>query len=180
MLTLTPRDYQQSIFETAKQANTLVVLPTGLGKTLIALMLSIHRLKQFPTTKTLVLAPTRPLVEQHLETFKSNLPDLFAEIHIFTGSVPAEQRKILWETGEIIFSTPQCIANDVSNNLYNLNEVTLLVIDEAHRCLKNYDYNKVSQFYHSQSLNPLVLGLTASPGSDYDKIKQIFLNLNIQ
>jgi len=180
MLTLTPRDYQQSIFETAKQANTLVVLPTGLGKTLIALMLSIHRLKQFPTTKTLVLAPTRPLVEQHLNTFKENLPDLFAEIHIFTGSVPAEQRKILWETGEIIFSTPQCIANDVSNNLYNLNEVTLLVIDEAHRCLKNYDYNKVSQFYHSQSLNPLVLGLTASPGSDYDKVKQICLNLNIQ
>ena len=40
---LAPRDYQKEIFETAKGANTLVVLPTGLGKTLIAMMLSVHR-----------------------------------------------------------------------------------------------------------------------------------------
>jgi len=77
LLNLTPREYQQRIFDTAKDNNTLVVLPTGLGKTLIALLLAIERLKQFPTSKILFLAPTKPLVEQHYESFQKNLPELF-------------------------------------------------------------------------------------------------------
>ena len=66
LLNISPREYQKAIFEIAKDNNTLVILPTGLGKTLIALMLSIDRLKKFPGQKILILAPTRPLVEQHL------------------------------------------------------------------------------------------------------------------
>jgi len=92
-LPITPRDYQTSIFNTAKNSNTLVVLPTGLGKTLIAIMLAIERKKLYPLSRVLFLAPTRPLVEQHFQTFKSILPELFAQLEIFTGSVPAEKRK---------------------------------------------------------------------------------------
>src|SRR3989344_238499 len=117
---VSPRDYQKSIFETAKDNNTLVVLPTGIGKTLIALMLSVERLKKHPTSKILFLAPTRPLVEQHFEYFKKHLPELFAELHLFTGSVNAKKRKELWQTAEIIFSTPQCVANDLKHYLYDL------------------------------------------------------------
>src|SRR3989337_2837266 len=95
ILGIEPRDYQKSIFETAKEKNTLVVLPTGIGKTLIALMLSIERLKKHPATKVLFLAPTRPLVEQHFEYFKKHLPELFAELHLFLGSVNAKKRKSL-------------------------------------------------------------------------------------
>ena len=153
MIDLAPRDYQKNIFETAKNKNTLVVLPTGLGKTLIALMLSIERKTLFPESKILFLAPTKPLVEQHFETFRSQLPDLFADLQLFTGSVSAEKRKKIWQTAEIIFSTPQCIANDLANALYNLNDVSLLIIDEAHRCLKNYDYTKVVSSYKEQSSN---------------------------
>lgn len=174
------RDYQKSIFESAKEENTLVVLPTGLGKTLIALMLSIERQKLHPGKKNLILAPTRPLVEQHLESFKKELPELFADIQLFTGEIPAEKRKQIWKTADIIFSTPQCIANDIENNLYNLSEVSLLVIDEAHRCLKNYDYTKVVNHYKNQSTTPLILGLTASPGSDADKVRQICAHLDIK
>ena len=79
-ISMEPREYQQKIFETARDANTLVVLPTGLGKTLIALMLAVDRKKKFPLERVLILAPTRPLVEQHYNSFKENLPELFADL----------------------------------------------------------------------------------------------------
>lgn len=84
---INPRKYQLDIYETCKEKNCLVVLPTGIGKTLIALMLSIHTQKKFPATKTLFLAPTRPLAEQHLNYFKNHLPELFAELTLFTGKI---------------------------------------------------------------------------------------------
>ena len=165
-MTLEPREYQRAIVETAKKANTLVVLPTGIGKTMIALLLTMHRLNEKRPSKALIMAPTKPLIEQHYETFKKNLPELFGELNLFTGEVPGKERKKLWQGADIIFSTPQCIANDLKKELYNLSEVSLLIIDEAHRCLKNYDYTTVVDFYKRQALDQRILGLTASPGSD--------------
>ena len=178
-IALKPRDYQQKIFETARDNNTLVVLPTGLGKTLISLMLAVERKKKFPLSKILFLAPTRPLVEQHFETFKKNLPELWAELQLFTGSVTAKKRRELFDETEIIFSTPQCIANDLRSGLYSLRDVSLLVIDEAHRCLKNYDYTKVVDYYKNQAENVRIIGMTASPGSDDSRVKEICRHLAI-
>ncbi|MDP2947584.1 MAG: DEAD/DEAH box helicase family protein, partial [Nanoarchaeota archaeon] len=175
-----PRDYQVSIFNTCKEKDCLVVLPTGTGKTLIAIMMTIYRFKKFPLEKILILAPTRPLIEQHFESFRKNLPENWADMQTFTGKTPAENRKKIWQTAEIIFSTPQCIANDLNKNLYQLSDVSLLIVDECHRCLKNYSYNKVAQKYKEQSANKRILGLTASPGSDKDTIQQVCKNLGIE
>lgn len=177
---ITPRDYQQKIFETCLNKNCLVVLPTGLGKTLVALMLTIGRMKKFPGEKVVFLAPTKPLAEQHLNYFKKYLPELFADMQLFTGAINAEKRRKIWRTADIIFSTPQCIANDVKNDLYNLDEVCLLIEDEAHKCLKNYDYNYVAQQYKKQAEHQRIVGLTASPGSEKPKIKNICRNLSIE
>jgi ERCC4-related helicase len=179
VIKIEPREYQKAIFETAKDFNTLVVLPTGLGKTLIALLLAVQRIQKHPGSKILFVAPTKPLVEQHYNTFSQNLPDLFAELTLFTGEIAAEKRKELWNTAEIIFSTPQCIANDLENSLYNLEDVSLLIVDEAHRCLKNYDYTVVVDYYKRTAKKQRILGLTASPGSDIDNVRQICLNLNV-
>jgi ERCC4-related helicase len=179
-LPIKPREYQQRIFETASRANTLVVLPTGLGKTLIALLLAVNRMEKFPGSKILFLAPTRPLADQHFKTFTKNLPELFAEMELFTGEVAAPKRKKIFQTAEIIFSTPQCIANDLNSGLYSLHDVSLLIIDEAHRCLKNYDYTKVVEFYKQQATNVRILGLTASPGSDKRKVEEICKHLDVQ
>ena len=178
--TIQPRKYQQEIYENCKEKSCLVVLPTGIGKTLIALMLSIYTQKKFPGTKTLFLAPTRPLAEQHLEYFKKHLPELFAELTLFTGKTHAEKRQELWQSADIIFSTPQCVSNDIRNNLYTLEEVTLLIEDECHKCLKNYSYTDVARKYKEQAKNPKVLGLTASPGVDKETIKKISQNLGIE
>ena len=174
------RDYQASILESCKQKNTLVVLPTGVGKTLIALHLLIHRLREHPGSKILFLAPTKPLVEQHYDYVNKQLPELFAERIMFTGEIKAPERKKLFNTGEIILSTPQCIANDLAKHLYSLHDVSLIIIDEAHRCLKEYDYTKVVQSYKQQALHPRILGLTASPGSDPEIVRQICGHLAIE
>ncbi|MDP1729211.1 MAG: helicase-related protein [archaeon] len=179
LLTIKPRKYQQEIYESCKNQNCLVVLPTGIGKTLIALMLAITRQKEFPGSKILFLAPTRPLAEQHLSYFKKHLPELFADLQLFTGKINASNRRKIWQTAEIIFSTPQCIGNDLKKGLYNLTEVSLLIEDECHRCLKNYAYTYVAQKYNETAINPRVLGLTASPGAERKTIEQIAKNLNI-
>ena len=175
-----PRQYQQKIFETCIKKNCLVVLSTGLGKTLIALMAAIERMKKFPGEKVVFLAPTRPLAEQHLRYFKKHLPELFADMQIFTGKVNPKNRKEIWETADMIFSTPQCIANDIKNNLYDLRDVCLLVEDEAHRCIKNYDYNFIAKNYSDNAAHPRIIGLTASPGSEKSKINEICKNLSIE
>jgi len=150
--TIKPREYQKNIYENCKDKNCLVVLPTGTGKTLIALMLTINRLKKHPDNKVLFLAPTRPLAEQHFNYFTKHLPELFGTLELFTGKVQAPKRKKLWETSDIIFSTPQCISNDLKNNFYNLSDVCLLIEDECHRCLKNYAYNKVAKLLEQTQL----------------------------
>ena len=176
------RDYQLNILETAKKNNTLVVIPTGLGKTLIALLLAKHYLSENPKSKVLFLAPTRPLAQQHYEYFQKNLPELYAELQLFTGKINAKKRQSLWQLADIIFSTPQCIANDLKKYRINLENVSLLIEDEAHRCLKNYDYTYVARKFLEQTkeIERRILGLTASPGSDLSVIREICKNLNIE
>lgn len=173
-----PREYQKAISETASKKNTLVVLPTGLGKTLIALMLAENRFNLFPESKIIFLAPTRPLVEQHYYYFKknSNLTDLY----LVTGKINSKKRKEIFQEAKVIFSTPQCIENDLKNNLISLDNVSLLIEDECHRCLRNYSYTFVAQKYLEQAKNPRILGLTASPSSEPEKIREICKNLNIE
>ena len=180
ILSIKPRKYQEEIAKNCLEKNCLVVLPTGLGKTLIALMVAIERINQFPNKKVLFLAPTRPLAEQHLNYFNEKLPELWAEKNLFTGNIKKEKRKELWNISNIIFSTPQCVANDVKNKLYSLKDVSLLIEDEAHRCVKNYDYTYVANKYGEQGKDKRIIGLTASPGSDSKKIKEIAKNLLIE
>lgn len=175
----TPRLYQETILNTCVNKNTLVVLPTGMGKTAIALMLASYKLSQFPDSKILILSPTRPLIAQHLKTFQKHMDFPLEKLTLFTGKVPSEKRKELWQNSQIIFSTPQCIENDIEENRINLNNVSLVVFDESHRAVKEYSYVKVAQKYLEQSSTPKILALTASPGSTKEKIDEICKTLSI-
>jgi len=176
---LKPRLYQESIFNTAAKSNTLVVLPTGLGKTVIAIMLAIHRLNQFPQSKVVFLAPTKPLCNQHIETFKKHLITN-QNFEVLTGGISPEKRKELWETSQIVFATPQTIANDINKGKISLEKVSLLIVDEAHRAIGDYDYVFIAKNYMQIANNPRILALTASPGSEKEKIEQIRKNLFIE
>ncbi len=175
-----PRLYQETILATASQKNTLVVLPTGMGKTAIAMMLAAHRLKNFPNSKIILLAPTKPLAQQHLETFKKYLEIGEQNYVLFTGEIAPEKRALQWNSAKIIFATPQGLENDVINSKIKLDEVSLMVFDEAHRATGDYSYNFIAQQYEKKARFPRILALTASPGSDETKITEVCKNLFIE
>jgi Fanconi anemia group M protein len=174
------REYQLAIAETASEKNTLVVLPTGMGKTLIGLFVTAKRLQQFPDSKIIIMAPTRPLSAQHKKTFEkfTNLDK--EEVVLVTGKIKPEERSKLYEKGKIIIATPQTIKNDLENNRLNFENFALTLFDEAHRAVKDYAYPYVAKKYMLQAKNPLILALTASPGGTYERIEEICKNLFIK
>ena len=175
-----PRLYQETILNTAAEKNTLVVLPTGMGKTNIFLMLSAQRLKQFPNSKILFIGPTKPLIDQYFSVFKEHFEIDEKEMSIFTGMVSPEKRGELWKKSKIIFSTPQGLENDIISNRINLGEVCLLGVDEAHRAVGDYAYVFVAKQFMKLSNFPRIIALTASPGSDMEKIQEVCKNLFIE
>ncbi len=175
-----PRLYQETILNTAVRKNTLVVLPTGMGKTALAFMLTVQRLKQYPDSKILLLSPTKPLCEQHVQSFIKHLDINEEKIVLFTGNVKPEKREELWKQAQIIISTPQGLENDVINKKINLEEISLLVVDEAHHATGDYSYVWLAKQYNRHARFSRILALTASPGSDLEKIKEICKNLFIE
>ncbi len=173
------REYQRAIAKSALTANTLVVLPTGLGKTIVALLVAADRLTAHPQSKILILAPTRPLVLQHAQFFKEHFPDKNAKSTVLTGETPASSRETAFDDSTTIFATPEVIRNDVSADRYNLRNVSLIVFDEAHRCVRSYAYSEVAQSYKLQATNPLILGLTASPSAKKSRVEEICEKLAI-
>ena len=171
------RKYQISIAEVAKKESLMVVLPTGLGKTTVALLVILERLAK---GKILFLAPTRPLVEQHSAFLKEVLTLDASLIQTFTGTVLADRREKLWDEAKIIVSTPQIIENDLLSTRIDLSDVALLILDECHRAVGNYSYVYIVEKYAGQAKEPLVLGMTASPGSDKEKIKEICASLGVK
>ncbi len=174
------RHYQNNIVNSCKNKNSLVVLPTGLGKTIIAILLIDHTLKKYPSSKIIILAPTRPLVSQHRDSCEKFLNIDPEEITLLTGKITPEKRIILFKNSKIIISTPQVIKNDLMRGRYDLTQVSLIVFDEAHKTKGNYAYNFLSKEYIDTCNDPLILGLTASPGKNYERIQEICDNLYIE
>ncbi|NHJ05632.1 MAG: DEAD/DEAH box helicase [Candidatus Heimdallarchaeota archaeon] len=174
------RLYQQTIFASSLKSNTLVVLPTGLGKTIILALLTARRMEQFPQSFILILAPTKPLVEQHLKTFRNVINVIEDEIVMLSGDILPEKRRKLWKQGQIIIATPQVVENDLLAGRLNLQNCSLLGVDEAHRAVGDYAYVYVAKQYLKTSSRPLIFAITASPGSDQSKIQHVCDNLSIK
>jgi len=175
----TPRIYQENILKTTLDYNTLVVLPTGMGKTAISILLSIERLNKYPFSKILICSPTKPLCQQHLESFKKYTNLSPNSIVLFTGSILPIKRQELIENSKILIATPQTIESDIKNNRLSLKNFSLLTIDEAHRSRQKFANTIITKIYKETSQFPKILALTASPGGTKEKINEIVKNLFI-
>ena len=120
-------------------------------------------------TKIIVLAPTRPLISQHFEVFKKLLTIPEDKIAFLIGSIPAKKRIQVFADSQILFYTPETLRNDVLQSRYSLNEVGLIVFDEAHRASGEYAYCSIAKMYKTQNPDGRILALTASPGSTKEK-----------
>jgi Fanconi anemia group M protein len=175
---LEEREYQMELARRAGETDSLVCLPTGLGKTTVSLLVTARRLHEHGGT-ALMLAPTKPLVTQHAEFYREALAVPDEEIVVFTGEVRPDDRAALWEDARVVLATPQVVENDLLGGRISLSSVTHCTFDECHRATGKYAYNYIAQRYHEDAAAPLVTGMSASPGDDEEAILQVCENLGL-
>ena len=168
------RDYQINLAQQAKTENSLIVLPTGLGKTTIAL----HVIADFLSKRKggiLFLAPTRVLANQHYEFLKNTVR--LDDITLITGEDLLAKRKKLW-INSIICATPEIVRNDIIRKIVDVSQFSLVIFDEAHRAVGDYAYTTIAEQLNID--NTRILGMTATLPSEKEKAKEVCDNLHIK
>ncbi|GBG29843.1 ATP-dependent DNA helicase MPH1 [Hondaea fermentalgiana] len=173
------REYQFSIVRAALLRNTLVVLPTGLGKTFIAAVVMFNIMRWFPTGKVIFVAPTKPLVSQQVEACHKIVGIDESLTGRMMGNIAASKRKEHWKTKRLFYCTPQTAENDCKTGLVPMEEVVCVVIDEAHRATGNYAFTNLIKELRSKTRNFRILALSATPGNDKARVQEVVDNLHV-
>ena len=177
---LEDRGYQRQLAEAALRTHTLVCLPTGLGKTAVSLLATAERLAGDVVNKSLLLAPTKPLVQQHAEFYREALEVPDDEVVVYTGDTRPDSRADLWSGARIVVATPEVVENDLVGSRIDLSDVVHCTFDECHRATGDYAYNYIAECYHEQARDPLTTGMSASPGDDEEAILEVCHNLGLR
>ncbi|KAG6866814.1 hypothetical protein C0991_008750 [Blastosporella zonata] len=173
------RDYQFNIVKRCLFDNTIVALPTGLGKTFIAGVIMLNYYRWFPEGKVVFVAPTKPLVAQQIEACHQTCGIPGCDAAELTGQIPKPVRGRLWKEKRIFYMTPQTLINDLTSENCDVRDIVLLVIDEAHRATGDYAYNQVVRFLMAKNPHFRILALTATPGGNPDAVQNLIDGLHI-
>lgn len=167
------RDYQVNLADQAIKENCIVVLPTGLGKTAIALHVIAEYLSK-GTGGVLFVAPTRVLVNQHYEFLKNNLT--LDDVSLITGEDTIQKRTKLWNNS-VICATPEITKNDFDRGIVSPNQFNLVIFDEVHRTVGDYAYSGIAQRFENSDAR--LVGMTATLPSEKQKATEILTRLKI-
>lgn len=172
------REYQTAIAVEALQDNSLIVLPTGMGKTPV--LLQVIMAKWDEVDKILIMAPTRPLVEQHRRFFRAMLADEPSDFVEFVHGLvqPAEREKI-YHFNKVIITTPQTARHDIEEGILDPRRFGIVCFDECHRAVGEYDYCHVAALFRQAESKALMIGMTASPGTDQESVDEVCMNLGL-
>ncbi|KOS16747.1 ATP-dependent DNA helicase MPH1 [Escovopsis weberi] len=173
------RDYQFSIVKNSLYNNTLVALPTGLGKTFIAATVMLNFYRWTNKAKIVFVAPTKPLVSQQIDACFHIAGIPRSDTTLLTGEVAPALRADEWKQRRVFFMTPQTLVNDLSHGYADPKSIALIVIDEAHRATGEYAYAKATKLIRRFSNSFRVLALTATPGSKVEMVQEVIDNLGI-
>ncbi|CAL1527140.1 unnamed protein product, partial [Lymnaea stagnalis] len=174
------RDYQYNIVQQSLFKNTLVVLPTGLGKTFIAAVVMYNLYRWFPQGKIVFMAPTKPLVAQQINACYNIMGIPKEDTVEMTGTMPPTVRQKAWREKRVVFLTPQVITNDLSRGSCTAESIKCLVVDEAHKAVGNHSYCQVVIRELVKFARQFrVLALSATPGGDLKAVQQVINNLLI-
>ncbi|KAA3477366.1 Endoribonuclease Dicera [Gossypium australe] len=165
-----PRGYQLQVYEVAKRRNIIAVLDTGVGKTIIAVMLIKDFGQAIESTESkkliIFLAPTVHLVNQQFEYIKDHTS---LEVEQYYGAKGVDEWTLdCWEKEtkehDVLVMTPQILLDALRKAFLSLEMVSLMIIDECHRATGNHPYAKImKEFYHKSNNKPKIFGMTASP-----------------
>uniref|UniRef100_A0AAX7SPF4 RNA helicase n=1 Tax=Astatotilapia calliptera TaxID=8154 RepID=A0AAX7SPF4_ASTCA len=182
---ITLRDYQMEVAGPALEGkNIIVCLPTGSGKTRVAVYITKEHLDRRKAEgkprKVIVLVNKVPLVEQHYSA--EFLPFLKNKYKVERVSGDSQLKISFTEIvkkNDIIICTAQILENYLERaNSGEDEDLTLIIIDECHHTQKGGVYNHIMMRYLKQKHKnkrlvkeqkepvplPQILGLTASPG----------------
>ena len=168
------RDYQVSLADQAVGENCIVVLPTGLGKTAVALLVIAEYLSR-GTGAVLFLAPTRVLVSQHYDFLTSNMT--IQDIAIVTGEDAVQRRSRLWNGSSVVCATPEVARNDLARKIVSPGQFSLVIFDEVHRTVGDYAYSGIARSFENEPAR--ILGMTATLPSERAKATEIMTRLRI-
>ncbi|KAL7800300.1 hypothetical protein V8C37DRAFT_414204 [Trichoderma ceciliae] len=170
-----PREYQIDLYERARDENTIVVLDTGSGKTLIAALLLRHVLQLELRNRAgghehqfaFFLVEKVALCFQQHAVLTSNLEfpigRFFGEM---TGAVRSQE---FWDKqfaeNMAFVCTAQILLDLLACGFISMSQINLLVFDEAHHAKKNHPYARIIKDHYLRARNgrPRILGMTASP-----------------
>ena len=166
------RPYQEIAVDSASEAldkhgNTVVVAPTGAGKTI---MLSALIGQRCDTRRNvLVLQHRDELVNQNIDKFHRVNPS------ISTSVVNAEQKD--WE-GDTVFSMVQTLSRP--SNLENMKKIDMVVVDESHHVVAD-TYLRIINHAKETNENVEIVGFTATPNrGDKKGLRGVFTNCSHQ
>ncbi len=172
------RAFQLEAVDVALSSSTLLVLPTAAGKTAVAWMVIAEMLER-TNGWALMIAPTAALVKQHLDDLELVFDKDSTQPISMSGAIPPSKREGMWNKGRLVVSTPQVVRNDVNRGLLDLSDCCLLIIDEAHHSTGERAEAQVADLYLEFANEPLILGMTASPGSNIQKVEEICNRLRV-
>ncbi|XP_011310630.1 uncharacterized protein Fancm [Fopius arisanus] len=173
------RKYQFTIVKTALFNNTLVCLPTGLGKTFIAAVVMYNYFRWYPKGIIVFLAPTKPLVAQQIEACHDIMGIPTSETVELTGATNQTKRATAWREHRVIFATPQTFQKDLERSIVPTNFIKCIVIDEAHKALGKHAYSESIRMMHQANPYFRILALSATPGSKLEAVQEVIRNLRI-
>ena len=173
------RGYQIEATQACIRCSTLLVMPTGFGKTAVQWNCIADALES-GISKIVITAPTVGLVEQQRRMVLERILIDEEDVRTYTGGDRPAKRGAIWEEATIIIATPQVIRNDVDSGLIHLDNVGLLIIDEAHHAKGNHATGQVADRYQHQAKVPWLVAATASPGSTQRSIEQLWNRLNVK
>lgn len=195
---ITPRDYQIESFSHSIVNNSIVCLPTGTGKTLVAFMFMRFFSYQNPSKLAVFLAPKIALIQQQYAKFLDEIINPSTKAFYMTSESTYDERegflnefkeyveKKDYSKNYFVFLTPQYFYNLIAGKELFFHNCCAIVFDEAHHTSKNNAYMKIMELYsqiQDENFKPALLGLTASLAGeeDFDKtilrIKEISSNL---
>ncbi|EMC91542.1 hypothetical protein BAUCODRAFT_570103 [Baudoinia panamericana UAMH 10762] len=171
-----PREYQWELFQRAQKSNTIAVLDTGSGKTLIAVLLLKWiidvELERRATGEqpqiAFFLVASVTLVYQQLAVLQQNLDHPVARVCGADGVdnwSKARWMKLFVEN-KVIVATADVLHACLAHSFISMKQISLLIFDEAHHAKKNHAYARiVKDFYLSEDegRRPRIFGMTASP-----------------